>query len=212
MFERFTTDARQVVHDSQREAERLHHGFIGCEHLLLALTLEPGVSRTLGDAGVHHQPLEMVIRRRVITTELDAEALGAIGIDLAAVRERVESVFGPGALEADASAWNRSGGRWRLDRRRAERRYARSPTRRRRRPTGAGQPCAAMGLRFTSRTKEAFQQALLLAQLRGSRAVTAHHLASAVIGIRGGMVPLLLAELDVDAPSLIDALRDNGAG
>lgn len=208
MFERFTPDARQVVHDSQREARRLHHGFIGCEHLLLALSLEPGVSRTLGDAGVHHQTLEMAIRRRVITRALDAEALGGIGIDLAAVRERVESVFGPGALEAAAFALNRPGGLWRLDQRQAGRRRSR----RRRRPTRGGEPCAAKGLRFTPRAKEAFEQALLLAQLRGSRAITAEHLASAVVGIKGGMVPRLLADLDVDAPSLIHALRDNGAG
>jgi ATP-dependent Clp protease ATP-binding subunit ClpA len=208
MFERFTTGARQVVHDSQREARRLQHGFIGCEHLLLALTLESEVTRTLGDAGVHHQPLEVAIRRRVVTRELDAEALGGIGIDLAAVRERVESVFGAGALEAAAFALHRSGGRWRLDRQRAARRRSR----RRRRPAGVGEPCTATGLRFTPRAKEALQQAVLLSRRGGSGDITAEHLASAVIGINAGMVPLLLAELEVDTPSLIEALRVLGAG
>jgi signal transduction histidine kinase len=37
MFERFTHDARLVVVSAQEEATRLHHGWIGTEHLLLAL-------------------------------------------------------------------------------------------------------------------------------------------------------------------------------
>ena len=36
MFERFTEDARHVVVQAQADARRLEHGFIGCEHLLLA--------------------------------------------------------------------------------------------------------------------------------------------------------------------------------
>ena len=38
MFERFSADARQVVVHAREEAQLLHHGFIGCEHLLLALS------------------------------------------------------------------------------------------------------------------------------------------------------------------------------
>ena len=37
MFERFTASARQIVVRAQSEARELGHGFIGCEHLLLAL-------------------------------------------------------------------------------------------------------------------------------------------------------------------------------
>ncbi len=37
MFERFTAGARQIVVRAQSEARQLGHGFIGCEHLLLAL-------------------------------------------------------------------------------------------------------------------------------------------------------------------------------
>ena len=37
MFERFTDSARQVVVQAQSQARQLGHGFIGCEHLLLAL-------------------------------------------------------------------------------------------------------------------------------------------------------------------------------
>ena len=38
MFERFTADARAVVIHAQQHARRLRHRYIGCEHLLLALT------------------------------------------------------------------------------------------------------------------------------------------------------------------------------
>ena len=37
MFERFTDNARQVVVQAQSEARQFGHGFIGCEHLLLAV-------------------------------------------------------------------------------------------------------------------------------------------------------------------------------
>jgi len=36
MFERFTSAARTVVSQAQDHARRLGHGYIGCEHLLLA--------------------------------------------------------------------------------------------------------------------------------------------------------------------------------
>jgi ATP-dependent Clp protease ATP-binding subunit ClpA len=41
MFERFTNRARHVVVLAQEEARRLHHNYIGTEHLLLGLLAEP---------------------------------------------------------------------------------------------------------------------------------------------------------------------------
>jgi ATP-dependent Clp protease ATP-binding subunit ClpA len=41
MFERFTSNARQVVVLAQDEARRLHHNYIGTEHLLLGLLSVP---------------------------------------------------------------------------------------------------------------------------------------------------------------------------
>ena len=41
MFERFTPEARRVMVQSQHEANSLNHGFIGTEHLLLALFIDP---------------------------------------------------------------------------------------------------------------------------------------------------------------------------
>ena len=50
MFERFTDGARQVVVQAQSQARQLGHGFIGCEHLLLALVSldEAGRRRSAG--------------------------------------------------------------------------------------------------------------------------------------------------------------------
>jgi ATP-dependent Clp protease ATP-binding subunit ClpA len=70
MFERFTDRARRVVVLAQEEAERLGHGHIGTEHLLLALLRE-------GDG-------------------LAAKALKALGLSLDAVRQATEAAAGPG--------------------------------------------------------------------------------------------------------------------
>ncbi|MBO0810339.1 MAG: NDP-hexose 4-ketoreductase, partial [Actinobacteria bacterium] len=41
MFERFTSHARHVVVLAQEEARRMHHNYIGTEHVLLGLLGEP---------------------------------------------------------------------------------------------------------------------------------------------------------------------------
>src|SRR3954462_4535313 len=107
MFERFTEDARQVVVSSQDEARRLHHPFIGTEHLLLGLLSQAGSPTTavLERHGVTRTATLEAIRRFSGQEDFDAAALGAVGIDLDSVRGSVEAAFGPGALEA--------AGRWR---------------------------------------------------------------------------------------------------
>jgi ATP-dependent Clp protease ATP-binding subunit ClpC len=42
MFERFNASARRTVVLAQEEARMLHHNYVGTEHLLLALTRDPG--------------------------------------------------------------------------------------------------------------------------------------------------------------------------
>ena len=106
MFERFTGQARTVVVQAQEHARRLGHGYIGCEHLLLAAasTGEPA-SAVLREHGVTPQAVETEIVRLIglgqaasLLGSLDREALAAIGIDLDVVRARIEAAFGPGAL------------------------------------------------------------------------------------------------------------------
>ena len=54
MFERFTPEARQVIARSQEEARALRHPWLGTEHLLLGVLVQPdatGVS-ALTESGV----------------------------------------------------------------------------------------------------------------------------------------------------------------
>lgn len=102
MFERFTRDARQTVVQAQAEATALHHPRIGTEHLLLGLVGREGTptSAVLARHGLTRETvLESVA---ALVGDLDAEALTSLGIDLDAVRERVEATFGPGALDDPA--------------------------------------------------------------------------------------------------------------
>jgi ATP-dependent Clp protease ATP-binding subunit ClpA len=102
MFERFTDPARKVTVDAQLVARRLGHSHIGTEHLLLGLLETDGVAaQVLGGLGITAAAVEREIVTEVGRGPLgtgDAEALGAIGIDLDEVRRRMEASFGPGAL------------------------------------------------------------------------------------------------------------------
>ena len=101
MFERFTTDARQAVALAQEEAVALHHGWIGTEHVLLGVLRADGDgARLLAGFGVEAAGVRDDVVRIVGRGEddIDPDALATLGIDLDAVRERVERAFGPGAL------------------------------------------------------------------------------------------------------------------
>ena len=98
MFERFTVEARNVVINAQEQARALHHTEILAEHILLGvLTDEASISaRVLRELGVRREDLA----KEVATLgAADDDALRAIGIDLAAVRQRAEAAFGAGALD-----------------------------------------------------------------------------------------------------------------
>ncbi len=103
MFERFTDSARQVVTNAQAEARRLNHGYIGTEHLLLALLVPPPTmpGRVLVRHGLDQFTAEATLDRLLGSGDeaLDADLLESIGIDLGAVREKVEAAFGRGALD-----------------------------------------------------------------------------------------------------------------
>jgi ATP-dependent Clp protease ATP-binding subunit ClpA len=102
MFERFTDEAREAVVAAQREASALNHGHIGTEHLLLGLLADGDgrAARVLHEFSVDRAWARGEVERIVGRGEpdLDADALATLGIDLDAVRERVERTFGAGAL------------------------------------------------------------------------------------------------------------------
>jgi ATP-dependent Clp protease ATP-binding subunit ClpA len=102
MFERFTEGARETVHAAERHAAALHHGWIGTEHLLLGILDDPDsrAARILAAERVSGAWVRAEVERIIGVGEpdIDADALATLGIDLDAVRERVERTFGPGAL------------------------------------------------------------------------------------------------------------------
>jgi ATP-dependent Clp protease ATP-binding subunit ClpA len=164
MFERFTKDARQAVVLAQEEAVALHHGWIGTEHLLLAVLADEGsgVTAALHGLGLDSGRVREQVLAAVGAGVDDDTALRDLGIDLDAVRRRVEERFGVGAL--DVPRGNQKRGR-----------VSRLLRFGRRRPPG---PCGAPSghIPFTPRAKKSLELALREAVAAKSREIRAEHL------------------------------------
>ncbi len=87
-MERFTQRARRVLNLSQEEAERLHHAYIGTEHLLLGLMREEGgvAGRVLRELGAEPQRIEELVER---LTGADRATVAPKKVDLAPGTKRV---------------------------------------------------------------------------------------------------------------------------
>ena len=97
-----TRPAARYLAAGADEARRFGHGYVGTEHVLLALTRNPqgGATRVLGELSVTYEDIEYSpFLAGVWAPNIDPEALATLGIDLGAVRERLEETFGHGALE-----------------------------------------------------------------------------------------------------------------
>ena len=227
MFERFTDGARQVVVGAQKEARRLGHNYIGCEHLLLAAALvgEPAAA-VLRDQGVTPERVESEIVRIIGrgSTDplrgLDGEALAAIGIDLDVVRARLEAAFGPEALDRAVLAHRRAAQAGRRGRRPA---LGKGPVarlmhaRRARRGafTGPGSraasrplPSPAPGghLRFTPRAKKSLELSLREARALHDDYIGVQHLILAQLAMSDGMGRTILSALGASRDSLRAAI------
>ena len=104
MFERFTVRARQTVKGAQQQARQLGHSYIGTEHLLLALLADDGgiAHEVLVEAGTNYERVLTAvtgIEYTKVDAVDDAAALESIGIDLNAVKAKLEEAFGPGVLD-----------------------------------------------------------------------------------------------------------------
>jgi ATP-dependent Clp protease ATP-binding subunit ClpA len=90
---------------AQDEAIAFRHDWIGTEHVLLALLgRDDETARALRGfgltlVGVREDTRCIVGEGPAPEAVFDADALGTIGVDLQAVRQRVEATFGEGALE-----------------------------------------------------------------------------------------------------------------
>ena len=224
MIERFTDSARHVVVQAQEAARGLGHGYIGCEHLLLA-------------AAAAGEPAGVVLRGQGVTPErikaeilrasgpgqtagpaggLDAEALASIGIDLDVVRARVEAAFGPDALSRALPAAR--------PRRRPA--WGKGPlaglTRRRRSRRGRGNPLLPAGpfrqrpapaglvpgghIPFTPRAKKTLALSLREAEALHDTYIGVQHLTLALLRPHDGTVPVILSALGAPAASLRAAI------
>jgi ATP-dependent Clp protease ATP-binding subunit ClpA len=115
VFERFSQSARVTVLAAQTEARQLRHHYVGTEHLLLGLldttdhgatTMTPSsiaatvlAASELDAAYVRAQIIRLVGSGADPLGEDEAHALHTIGIDLDAVRSRLEESFGEGVLD-----------------------------------------------------------------------------------------------------------------
>ena len=249
MFERFTPDARAIVVQAQQHARRLGHNFIGGEHLLLSVvSADHPASAVLAAHGITPEFVEAEMLRwmgpgRGTGCEdapfggLDRDALASIGIDLDAVRARIEATFGPRAMaEADLMVQRRlkgrrgssRGHRFRLDPRRALPPGLRRSRRRFRtdraviatpmRPSRSAE--AAPGRRragggpqdghipFTPVAKHILELTLRETHALQDPNIGVQHIALALTAVRRGMVPSLLAAADASAPALHAEILD----
>ena len=218
MFERFTDTARHVVTQAQKDARRLGHHYIGCEHLLLAAaaTDEPA-STVLRDHGVTPERIEAVILRTIGRGQtagpmsgLDREALASLGIDLDVVRARIEAVFGPDALTRPLPARRHGRPAWgkgplaELTRRRRRRRVRRSGPL----PAGPGNtpllpdPAPRGHLSFTPCAKKTLALSLREAQALHDNNIGLQHLTLALLAPQDGAVSVILSALGAPATSL----------
>jgi Clp amino terminal domain, pathogenicity island component len=228
MFERFTDDARQVVVQAQADARRLGHGFIGCEHLLLATasTATPA-SAVLRDRGVSPERIETEILRTIgpgqtadLLGGLDREALASIGIDLDEVRTRLEAAFGPDALARAVPAcrrnrrpaWGKGPVAELMRRRRRRRAHGRAalspgPARRGHAPILA-RPAPRGHIPFTPRAKKSLALALREAVALKDNYIGVQHITLALLTMNDGMVPVILSALGASNASLRAAILD----
>jgi Clp amino terminal domain, pathogenicity island component len=231
MLERFTDGARHVLVQAQKDARRLGHNYIGCEHLLLAATeaAEPAAA-ALHDQGVTPERVEAEILRTIGRGHaadigpggpgdplhgLDREALAAIGIDLDVVRARLEAAFGPDALDRAVLAQRRAAQARRPRQRPAWRKgpVAELMYRRRARRAAFAGPARAVNrplsgpppsghLPFTPRAKKSLELSLREAKALHDDYIGVQHLILALLAISDGMPRLILKALGVSAESL----------
>ena len=104
MFERLDSDAQAILTEAIAEAKRMRHGYLGTEHVLIALASSPTV---LPEEVRVHLPVSAAAVRDQLKREVgtgvgmasDEALLATLGIDLDEIRRRAEATFGPAALD-----------------------------------------------------------------------------------------------------------------
>jgi len=230
MFERFTQEARTLVALASEHARRLGYRYVGGEHILLAaVTAGQPASAVLCAHGVTPELVEEEIVRRVglgagagLFGGLDKDALATIGIDLDAVRARIEASFGPQALTRAAQAAHRDPRRrpgpprlvrqWRR-RRRARQAMSTVPAPGPRPPEATGRysapgPRPSGHIPFTPASKKLLELTLREAAALHDSHIGVEHIVLALTTITQGLVPPILSEAGAPAPVLRAAILD----
>jgi hypothetical protein len=104
VFERLDSDAQAILTEAIAEAKRMRHGYLGTEHVLVALVSSPTV---LPEAVRVHLPVSAAVVRDQLNRDVgagvgmasDEALLASLGIDLDEIRRRAEATFGPAALD-----------------------------------------------------------------------------------------------------------------
>ncbi len=232
MFERFDPDARILIAHAAEHARRLGHRYVGGEHLLLAaVSSGQPAGEVMRAHGVTPELVEEEIVRRVglgagagLFAGLDRDALATIGVDLDAVRARIEASFGPQALTSAAQAAHqgrprRPGPRgprpsrivreWRR-RHRAGRDLAHAPGSR---PAVTGRyrapgPPPCKQIPFTPAAKKILELTRREAAALDDARIGTEHVVLALTTIVNGLVPPILAAAGAQATALRAAILD----
>src|ERR1019366_9459787 len=157
---------------------------------------------------------------------LDRDALASIGIDIDAVRARIEASFGPQALTTASQAlyWETPGlgrsrsSRWpapvrHLRRRRARRALtaSRGPGPQEAGPRGPRQapgPLPGAHLPFTPIAKKILELALREALALHDSHIGVEHIALALVSVKRGLVPSVMSAADAPEPALRAAILE----
>jgi ATP-dependent Clp protease ATP-binding subunit ClpA len=192
VFDLCDDDTRAVIETARLEAEAFGHGWVGTEHVLLALAIRRDL---LPEPVAQLLPTEDQVRA-AITARTDAgpaspevELLGALGIDLDGVRAAVRDTFGPEALE-------------RLGRRRVH-----QPWQPWRRPHRACVSLLAGGQSLVPRVKQALGHASRHASDQRRRLIDPTTLLLGMIDVEDALANRLLTELGIAPADLRDRAR-----
>jgi ATP-dependent Clp protease ATP-binding subunit ClpA len=192
-----TPDARTVTMCAYEHAIRLGHRYLGGEHFLLALaSADQPAGAVLRDHGVTPERVEEEIVHPAggsLFGGLDRDALAAIGIDVGAVRARIEASFGPGAVVQAGQAAGRG-----------PRLARRNP----RRVSGAERD--GVFLPHGPGVGQSLRNALREAQARHDTRIGTEYLALGLLAVNEGLVPGILSALGVSVPALRAAILNRG--
>ena len=131
---------------------------------------------------------------------LDRDALASIGIDLDAVRGKVEAAFGPGAFTAAPARRPR---RRHWVRRRVRRAAgAGGPARQGRAVPGKGSGAGLRRVSFTPRARKCLAHAVREARAEHTGQIGVEHLGLAIVSMTDGAVPPILSALGSSGPRL----------